>query len=127
VTLIWRPGNSAARRVAMRQASHSREAEAVSLMTSFAMTGIATGRETMGSLTRTASTTQLFPWPVFAGPRADPSWNQDAAQTCFPRRRNSVSSISTSTGSPSGTSSPTTSFAAHIPRSPGFQRAREKK
>jgi hypothetical protein len=45
----------------MRRASHSREEDVVSLMTSFAITGIATGREVMGSQTRTASTTQLFP------------------------------------------------------------------
>ena len=64
----------------MRRASRSREADVVSLMTSFAMTGTATGLETMGRKTRTASTTQLFPKPVFAGPCADPSWNHDAAQ-----------------------------------------------
>jgi hypothetical protein len=29
--------------------------------------------------------------PGFAGPGADPSWNQEAAQTFFPRRRNSTS------------------------------------
>ena len=45
----------------MRRASHSREADLVSLMTSFAMTGTATGLEIIGSRTRTASTTQLFP------------------------------------------------------------------
>ena len=45
----------------MRRASHSREAEFVPLTTSFAMTGMATGLEIMGSRTRTASTTQLFP------------------------------------------------------------------
>ena len=45
----------------MRRASHSREADVVSLMTSLAMTGMATGLETMGRKTRTASTTQLFP------------------------------------------------------------------
>ena len=111
----------------MRRASHSREADVVSLMTSFAMTGTATGLETMGSRTRTASTTQLFPKPVFAGPCADPSWNHDAAQIFFPRLRNRVSSMRTSTGSPSGTSSPMTSFATHIPRSSGFHRALEKK
>jgi len=44
------------------------------------------------------------------------SWNQDAAQT-FPRRRNSVSSMRTSTACPSGASSAMTSFAAAIPRS----------
>lgn len=99
----------------------------MSLMTSFAVAGTATGRDTIGSRTQTASTAQLFPNPVLAGPCADPSWNQDAAQTFFPRRRNSVSSIRTSTGSPSGTSSDITSFAAAMPSSPGFQRAREKK
>jgi hypothetical protein len=45
----------------MRRASHSREAEAVPLITSFAITGMATGQEIIGSRTRTASTTQLFP------------------------------------------------------------------
>ena len=111
----------------MRRASHSREAEVVPLITSFAITGTATGREIMGSRTRTASTTQLFPYPVFAGPWAEPSWNHDAAQTFFPRLRNSVSSISTSTGPSPGTSSAITSFATVIPTSSGFQRAREKK
>jgi hypothetical protein len=110
----------------MRRASHSREADVVSLMTSFAMTGTATGLETMGRKTRTASTTQLFPKPVFAGPCADPSWNQDAAQT-FPRLLNRVSSMRTSTGAPSGTSSPMTSLATAMPRSSGSHRAREKK
>ena len=111
----------------MRRASHSREADVVPLMTSFAMTGTATGLETMGRKTRTASTTQLFPKPVFAGPWADPSWNHDAAQTFFPRLLNKVSSMRTSTGSPSPTSSSMTSFATHIPRSSGLHRAREKK
>jgi hypothetical protein len=45
----------------MRRASHSLDAEFVPLITSFAVTGTATGRETIGSRTRTASTTQLFP------------------------------------------------------------------
>jgi len=27
-----------------------------------------------------AAITQLLPYPVFAGPGADPSWNQEAAQ-----------------------------------------------
>jgi hypothetical protein len=45
----------------MRRAGHSREEEVVSLMTSFAITGSATGRQIMGSQTRTASTTHLFP------------------------------------------------------------------
>ena len=35
--------------------------------------GTATGREIMGSRTRTASITQLFPNSVFAGPCTDPS------------------------------------------------------
>ena len=64
---------------AMRRASHSREAELVSLMTSLASTGTATGRLIMGSLTTMAAMTQLLPYPVLAGPAADPSWNQDAA------------------------------------------------
>ena len=95
----------------MRRASHSLDAELVSLMTSLASTGIATGRRTAGSRTTTAAITQLLPYPVFAGPGADPSWNQDAAQTFLPRRRNRVSSIATVTGSPAGTSSATTSRA----------------
>jgi hypothetical protein len=45
----------------MRRASHSREPDVLSLMTSFAMTRMATGREIIGSETRTASTAQLFP------------------------------------------------------------------
>ena len=57
----------------MRRASHSREADMVSLMTSFAITGTATGLDIMGRRMQTASTTQLFPKPVFAGPCADPS------------------------------------------------------
>ena len=111
----------------MRRASHSRDAELVPLTTSFASTGSATGLAQNGSQTMTASTTQLLPRPVFAGPCADPSWNQDAAQTVFPRRRNSVSSTATRTGSPAGTSSDTASLAAARPSSSGSQRAREKK
>src|SRR5512135_2961487 len=90
---MWRPGSAPAIICAMRQASHSREAEFVSLMTSLASTGMATGRRTAGSFTTTAAITQLLPYPVFAGPGADPSWNQEAAQTFLPRRRNKVSSI----------------------------------
>ena len=70
----------------MRRASHSRDAELVSLMTSFASTGMATGRLITGSRTMTAAITQLLPYPVFAGPGAEPSWNHDAAHTFFPRR-----------------------------------------
>ena len=110
----------------MRRASHSLDAEFVSLITSLASTGMATGLLIIGSRTTTAATTQLLPYPVFAGPGADPSWNQDAAQTFFPRRRNKVSSIATVTGSPAGTSSDTTSLATASPRSSGFHRAREK-
>ena len=94
----------------MRRASHSREAEFVFLMTTLASTGIATGRRRTGSRTTTAAITQLLPYPVFAGPGADPSWNHDAAQTFFPRLLNKVSSIATPTGSPAGTSS-----ASHQP------------
>jgi hypothetical protein len=46
---------------AMRRASHSREAEVVSLMTSLASAGTATGRFTIGSLTTMAAITQLLP------------------------------------------------------------------
>ena len=42
-------------------------------MTSFAMTGTATGRATTGSRTMMAATTQLFPYPVFTAPWAEPS------------------------------------------------------
>ena len=73
MTLTRRPGSSAASRVTMRQARCSREADVVPLITSFAITGTATGRRIMGSRTRTARTTQLFPKPVFAGPCALPS------------------------------------------------------
>ena len=61
MTWTSRPGSPAASRVTMRRASHSRDADMVPLITSFAITGTATGREIMGSRTRTASTTQLFP------------------------------------------------------------------
>ena len=111
----------------MRRASHSREAELVPLMTSLASTGIATGLLSIGSRTTTAAITQLLPYPVFAGPGAEPSWNQDAAHTFFPRRRNKVSSIATVTGCPAGTSSATTSLATARPRSSGFHRARARK
>ena len=85
-TRMWRPDSAPAIICAMRRASHSREAEFVSLMTSLASTGMATGRRTAGSRTTTAAITQLLPYPVFAGPGAEPSWNQDAAHTFFPRR-----------------------------------------
>ena len=58
---------------AIRRASHSREAEFVSLITSLASTGIATGLRTMGSRHTIPATTQLLPYPVFAGPGAEPS------------------------------------------------------
>jgi hypothetical protein len=64
-----------------------------------------------GSRTTTAAITQLLPYPVLAGPDADPSWNQDAARTFLPRRRNKASSIATVTGCPAGTSSAATSLA----------------
>jgi hypothetical protein len=54
----------------IRWASHSLDAKLVFLMTS---TGIETGRRTAGSFTTMAAITQLLPYPVFAGPRADPS------------------------------------------------------
>ena len=110
----------------MRRASHSLDAELVSLMTSLASTGTATGRLIIGSLTTMAAITQLLPYPVFAGPGADPSWNQEAAQTFLPRRRNKVSSIATVTGCPADTSSATTSLATVRPSSSGSQRARAK-
>jgi hypothetical protein len=66
------------------------------------MTGTATGLATMGRRTTIPRVTQLLLHPVFAVPRAEPSWNLDAAQTFFSRRRNSVSSIATVTGSQSG-------------------------
>jgi hypothetical protein len=76
-----RPGSAPAMASAMRRASHSREAEFVPLITSLASTGIGTGLRTMGSRTTMAAATQLLPYPVFAGPCAEPSWNQPAAQT----------------------------------------------
>ena len=57
---------------------HGRDAEDVSLITSSASTGIATGLVTSGSRTTTAAITQLLPYPVFAGPGAEPSCNQPA-------------------------------------------------
>ncbi len=42
-------------------------------MTSLASTGMATGRRTAGSFTTMAAVTQVLPYPVFAGPVADPS------------------------------------------------------
>jgi hypothetical protein len=95
-------------------------------MTSLASTGSATGRLTMGSQTMMAAITQLLPYAVLAGPGAEPSWNQEAAQTFLPRRLNKVSSMATVTGCPAGTSSVVTSFATARPRSSAFQRAREK-
>jgi hypothetical protein len=68
-----RPGSALAIICAMRQASHSREPELVSLITSLASTGTATGRLIMGSHATTAATTQLLPYPVLAGPWAEPS------------------------------------------------------
>ena len=121
-----RPGSAAASAEAIRRASHSREADVVPLTTSLASTGSATGRGRNGSFTTMAATTQLLPYPVLAGPGADPSWNHEAAQTFFPRRRNSVSSMATVTGSPVGTSRDTTRRATARPRSSGSQRAREK-
>jgi len=110
----------------MRRASHSLDAEFVSLITSLASTGMATGLLIIGSRTTTAAITQVLPYPVFAGPGADPSWNHDAAHTLFPRLLAKVSSIATVTGSPAGTSSATTSLAAASPSSSALHRARAK-
>ena len=68
-----RPGGAPASIPVIRRAGHSRDAELVSLMTSLASTGMATGLRTAGSRTTTAAITQLLPYPVFAGPGADPS------------------------------------------------------
>ena len=68
-----RPGSAPASICAMRRASHSRDAEQVPLMTSLVSTGTATGRLTMGRLTTMAPITQLLPYPVLAGPGAEPS------------------------------------------------------
>jgi hypothetical protein len=67
------PGSAAAMALAMRLASHSRDADRVSLMTNLASTGMATSLLIMGSVTMTAATTQLLPYPVFAGPGTEPS------------------------------------------------------
>ena len=61
MTWIFLPGSACAIICAMRRASHSREADAVSLITSFACTGKATGRFRNGSRTTIAAMTQLFP------------------------------------------------------------------
>jgi len=121
-----RPGSASASICVIRRASHSREADWVFLTTSLASTGSATGRARNGSRTTIARTTQLLPRPVLCRPCAEPSWNQEAAQTFLPRRRNKVSSIATSTGCPAGTSSDTTRRATARPRSSGSQRAPEK-
>src|SRR6266568_2028742 len=121
-----RPGRALASSSAIRRASHSLDAEFVSLITSLASTGMATGLLIIGSRTTIAATTQLLPYPVFAGPGADPSWNHDAAHTLFPRLLAKVSSIATVTGSPAGTSSATTSLAAARPSSSALHRARAK-
>jgi hypothetical protein len=46
---------------AVRRASHGREPEFVSVVTSLASAGAATGRFTVGSLTTMAAITQLLP------------------------------------------------------------------
>jgi len=68
-----RPGRAPASISVIRRASHSLDAELVFLMTSLASTGMATGLLIIGSRTTTAAITQLLPYPVFAGPGADPS------------------------------------------------------
>ena len=78
------PGSAAASIPAIRRPSHSRDLEFDPLITSFVITGTATGLDTMGSRTTTARTTQLLPYPVFPGPGAEPSWNHEAAQTFLP-------------------------------------------
>jgi hypothetical protein len=89
------------------------DAEVTPLITSLASTGTATGRPATGSLTMTAAITQLLPYPASARPGAEPSWDQPAARTFFPRR-DSASSSATVTGYPAGTSS-ATPWAAGYP------------
>ena len=62
-----RPGSAPASDSAMRRASHSREAEFVSLITSLASTGMATGLLIIGSRTTTAAMTQVLPYPFSPG------------------------------------------------------------
>ena len=59
----------------------------MSLITSLASTGGATGRLITGSLTTMAATTQLLPYPVLAGPAADPStgWAARRGPECTDR------------------------------------------
>ena len=89
-------------------------------------TGSATGRSRSATRTTIAKMTQLFPYPTFLPPFADPSWNQLAACTLGPRRWNSVSSIATLTASSAATSRRTTSPARTADTCSIGQRAQEK-
>ncbi len=89
-------------------------------------TGSATGRSRSATRTTIAKMTQLFPYPTFLPPFADPSWNQLAACTLGPRRWNSVSSIATLTASSAATRRRTTSRARTADTSSIDQRAWEK-
>jgi hypothetical protein len=68
----------------MRRASHSRDAEFVSLITSLASTGTATGLRTMGSRHTMPRTTQLLPYPVFTVPPACRHSHEWSALGCAP-------------------------------------------
>jgi hypothetical protein len=65
-----------------------------------AITGKATGRQENGRSTRTATITQVLPYPILSWERAEPSWVHRAAQTFLPRRRSGVSSTATRTSGP---------------------------
>jgi hypothetical protein len=107
-------------------ASHSLEPLAVFLRTSRAATGRHTGRSRTGSRTTTPAMTQLFPNPVCFGPLAEPSWNHPAAHTFLPVRLSRVSSTTTVTAAPAGSSSLATSRASNWPSCSADQRALEK-
>jgi hypothetical protein len=75
----------------------------------------ATGRFTTASLTTIAAITQLLPYPVLAGPGAEPSRNQPAAQGLLAGAAEQCVVDPTVTGYPAGTSSAAVSFATARP------------
>ena len=83
------------------------------------------GRAWNGNRTTRPTITQRVPRAV-TRPGWEASWVQNAAWTCLPRRRNSVSSTATSSAAPAGSNRSATSRASTSPSASADHRLTEK-